>query len=65
VSSLLNMNLTAACLCRLGVVRCVGVDGVRECGFPVYGGSDVCGSSVYGDVKIVQSVISFCFCCKM
>jgi hypothetical protein len=39
-----------------GVVRVVRDDGVRECGFPVCGGSDVCGSSVYGDVKIVQSV---------
>ena len=31
----------------------VGDDGVRECGLPVYGGFNVCGGSVYGDVKIV------------
>ena len=31
----------------------VGDDGVCECGLPVYGGFNVCGGSVYGDVKIV------------
>ena len=43
-----------------GVVR-----GVSEGGLSVYSGSDVCGGSVYGDVEIVQGVMSFCFCCKM
>ena len=48
-----------------GVVGGVGDDGVHECGLPVYGGFNVCWGSVYGDVKIVQSVISFCFCCEL
>jgi len=43
----------------------VGDDGARECGLPVYGGFNVCGGSVYGDVKIVHSVISFRFCCEL
>jgi len=46
-----------------GVVGGVGDDGVCECGLPVYGGFNVCGGSVYGDVMIV--VISFCFCCEL
>ena len=50
-------------VCR--VVGGVGDDGVRECVLPVYEGSNVCGGSVYGDVKIVQSVISFYFCCEL
>ena len=40
-------------------------DGVRECGLPVYGGFNVCGGSECGDVKIVQSVIFFCFFCEL
>ena len=48
-----------------GVVEGVGDDDVLECGLPVCGGFNVCGGSVYGDVKIVQSVISFCFCCEL
>ena len=50
-------------VCR--VVGGVGDDGVCECVLPVYGGSNVCGGSVYGDVKIVQSVIYFYFCCEL
>ena len=48
-----------------GVVGGVGDNGVRECGLPVYGGFNVCWGSVYGDVKIFQSVISFWFCCEL
>jgi len=48
-----------------GVDEFVGNDGVCECGLPLYGGFNVCGGTVYGDVKIVQSVISFCFCCEL
>jgi len=33
-----------------GVVGCVGDDGICERGFPVYGGVDVCGGFVYGEV---------------
>ena len=47
------------------VVEGVENDGVLECGLPACGGFNVCGGSVYGDVKIVQSVISFCFCCEL
>jgi len=35
------------------VVGGMGDDGVCECGLPVCGGFNVCGGSVYGDVKIV------------
>ena len=45
--------------------RGVGNYGVSEGGLSVYSSSDVCESSAYGDVEIVQGVISFCFCCKM
>ena len=48
-----------------GVVGGVADDGVRERGLPVYGGFNVCGGSVCGDVKIVQSVIYFCPCCEL
>ena len=50
-------------VCR--AVGGVGDDDVRECVFPVYGCSNVCGGSVNGDVKIIQSVVSFCFCCEL
>ena len=45
-SSLLNRNLTVAYLWCVGVVGVVGDDGVRECGFSVYDGSNVCGGSL-------------------
>jgi len=48
-----------------GVVGGVGDDGVGEGGLPVYRGLYACGGSVYRDVKVVYSVISFCFRCEM
>ena len=48
-----------------GVVGGVGDDGVHECGLPVYGYFYICSGSVYGDVKIVQIVIFFHFCCEL
>jgi hypothetical protein len=48
-----------------GVVGSVGDGSVSEGRLPVYRGSYVCGGSVNRDVKIVYSVISFCFCCEM
>ena len=48
-----------------GVFGGAGNDGVPECGLPVYGCIYVCRVSVFGDVKIVQRVIFFRFCCEL
>ena len=40
-----------------GVVGGVGDDGVCECGLSVYGGFNVSGGSVHGDVKVVKGVV--------
>jgi len=45
-----------------GVVGGVGDDGVRECGFSVYGGFNAGGVSMHGDVQVVQDVVFFGFC---
>jgi len=44
------------------VVRSAWDNGVGKGGFSVYGGFYARGGSVYGYVKIVHSVVSFCFC---
>jgi len=45
-----------------GVVGSVGVDGVRECGFSVYGGFNASGGTMHGNVQVVQGVVFFGFC---
>jgi len=45
-----------------GVVGGVGDDGVRECGFSVYGGLNASGVPMHGDVQVVQDVVFFGFC---
>jgi len=45
-----------------GVVVGVGDDGVRECGFSVYGGFNASGGSMHGDVHVVQDVVFFGIC---
>jgi len=52
------MNLIAAYLWCV----CVGVGGVRYDGvikgrFSIYGSSNVCGGSLYGNVKVVQGMV--------
>ena len=61
----MNRDLTAAYLWCAGLLEVQMIKDVRECGLPIYGGSNVCWVSVYGDVKIIQSVVSFCFCCEL
>jgi len=55
--------LTAAYLWWL--VGGVGDESVGEGGLPVYKGPYACGGSMYRDVKVAYSVISFGFRCEM
>ena len=50
-------------VCR--VVRGVRYDGVGKGRFPIYGSSNVCGGSLYGNVTVVQCMVFFCFLCKL
>ena len=40
----------------------VGNDGVRDCGFSVYGGYNASGGSMHGDVQGVQGEVCFGLC---
>jgi hypothetical protein len=48
-----------------GVVGGVSYDGVSESGFPVCGRFEACRGPLYGDVKVVQGMVFFCFNCKL
>jgi len=48
-----------------GVVGGVRYDGVGRGRFPTCGSSNVCRGLLYGNVKVVQGMVFFCFHCKL
>jgi hypothetical protein len=46
-------------------LRGLWYDGVGKSGFSVYGRFEACGGPSYGDVKVVQGMVLFCFRCKL
>ena len=65
-SSLLNRNLIAACLWCVGWLEARGIMVSVNVGFLYMAGSlYVCWGSVHGDVKVVEDVVFFGFCCEL
>ena len=48
-----------------GVVGGVRYDGVVKGRFSIYGSSNICGGSLYGNVTVVQGMVFLCFRCEL
>ena len=48
-----------------GMVGGLWYNGIGERGFPVYGRFEASRGPLYGDFKVVQGMVFFCFLCKL